>query len=168
MTNHQIYLQTCRELVIEVEATVEVELHDSVNGYLISLLARNFDCVNAITYNYDFLATAKHQEQGFLAKTQFIDAAERCLMISGISPFVAERRGIPPKHFTYCGQLLYNQAAHCTRPTDEFMNALAINFGKMRDVISATFDKTAKTYRQRRQLIDAGSTTTTLMEIKLI
>ena len=168
MTNYQIYLQTCRELVIEAESAARLDLHDSVNAYLIALLARNFDKTDGIQYNYDLLPKLANKETSWTSRMHCVEAAEQCLMISGLTPFVADRRGIEPKHFVNCGRTFYNQAAYCTRPPDDFMNELSNQFNAMRDVVSAAFDRTAKTFRQRRQLVEAGSSITHVAEIKLV
>ena len=167
MSKYQIYLQTCRELVIEAESKTHLDLHDSVNAYLISLLAKNFDKPSCIHYNFDLSLKMANKTQSWSAKTECVEAAEQCLMISGLTPFVAERRGIGPKHFTDCGKTLYSQAAHCTRPPDEFMTELARQFAAMRDVVSVVFDQTEKTFAQRQQLIAAESTITRLYVINI-
>jgi hypothetical protein len=157
MSNYQIYLQTCRELVIEAESSAHLDLNDSVNAYLVALLAKNFDKPNCIQYNYDLLTRTTSKEDSYLARTECVAAAEQCLMISGITPFVAERRGIEPKHFTQCGRTFYHRAAHCTRPPDDFMTELAGQFAVMRDIVGTAFDRGIKTFAQRRQLVAAGS-----------
>jgi hypothetical protein len=168
MTNYQIYLKACRDLIVEIEDMLGHDLPDSVNSYLVNLLAINFNNPQIVTYNYDITLKAAQVSSGFGAKTTFVNLAEQCLIISGITPFVAERRGLPPKHFTNQGQELYHRAANCTRPPDEFMFELCRRFNVMRDVIGATFDKAPKTFKQRRQLTEAGSKTQSLVQIKLV
>ena len=165
MTKYQIYLQTCRELVIEAESKTHLDLHDSVNAYLISLLAKNFDKPQCIAYNYD-LAERSIQSSN-IGKTQLVEAAEQCLMISGLTPFVASRRGIEPKYFANYGKTFYNQAATYTRPPDDFMSELARQFASMRDIVGTVFDHSAKSFTERKQLIDAGSTVTKLFTISI-
>lgn len=168
MTNYQIYLRTCRDLIVEVEDKLHCELPDSVNAYLVNLLAENFDKPAVLNYSYDLIMQSQQLEKSFATKSSLVSLAEKCLMISGITPFVAERRGFPPRHFTEQGKSLYQRAAFCTKPPDDFMCELGQQFNKMRDVVGATFDSAPKTFKQKRQLSQAGSATQTLVAIKLV
>ena len=125
-----------QELVRDGEQQAGVELGESVQSYLVFVLMRYLrdGALAAHVLGLEWLAAAEHT--GAARADALRDVGDRCLLIAGLFPRVAERRRVGPDYYAALGRSAYAGVASATRAGyGELFAQLAQAFNAMRQVL---------------------------------
>lgn len=127
-----------QELVRDGEQHAGVELGESVQSYLVFVLMRYLrdGALAAHVLALDWLAAAEHT--GHARADALRDVGDRCLLIAGRYPRLAERRHVSADYFSNLGCGAYHGVAESARDGYAALFAeLACAFGSMVRVLDA-------------------------------
>jgi hypothetical protein len=102
-------------LIQEGAARSGVRLDESEESYLGFVLIRHQRdaAFGARTFALDWLNA--HEEIGQVRAEALRDVGDRCLLVAGLFPRLAERRRVSPEYFVALGRDAYAGVAGCTR-----------------------------------------------------
>lgn len=107
--------QLWRDLVREGEARAELHLPENVQAYLVFLLMRHLRD-GALAGRTMALEWLQAMELAGRPRTDALrDVGDRCLLLAGWYPRLAERRHVSPAYFAAIGQGAYGEAAGAAR-----------------------------------------------------
>lgn len=127
-----------QELVRDGEQQAGVELGESVQSYLVFVLMRYLrdGALAAHVLALDWLAAA--EQSGHVRADALRDVGDRCLLIAGRYPRLAERRRVSADYFATLGSGAYHGVAESARHGYAALFAeLARAFGSMVRVLGA-------------------------------
>lgn len=104
-----------QELVREAERRADRTLDELRESYLVFVLLRHQgdDCLLARTQALEWLSA--QEEIGTARADALRDVGDRCLLIAGLFPGLAERRRVSVDYYIDLGRGAYDEAAHCSR-----------------------------------------------------
>ena len=104
-----------QELVHDGEARTGIQLGESVQSYLVFVLMRYLrdGALAAHVLALDWLHAAEHTGQARADALR--DVGDRCLLIAGRFPGLAERRHVGPDYFSHLGSGAYRGVAEAAR-----------------------------------------------------
>jgi hypothetical protein len=124
------------ELVREAEQRAHTRLDEPVESYLVFLLQRHQrDSVLAgRTFALEWLEGLERVGQDRVDVLR--DVGDRCLLVAGLFPRLAQRRRVTPAYYAGIGQAAYAAVAEATRAGyAELFHQLALAFEAMRRVL---------------------------------
>jgi hypothetical protein len=124
------------ELVREGEQRTRTRLPEMIESYLVFLLQRHQgDRVLAgRTLALEWLEGL--EQAGSVRADALRDVGDRCLLVAGLYPQVAQRRRVTPAYYAAIGQSAYDAVAEATRAGyAELFRQLARAFEAMRQVL---------------------------------
>jgi hypothetical protein len=124
-------------LVNEAQAACQCNLDEPLESYLVFLLMRFAERPDlaASVMALEFLQAQRAESQ---VATQLRDVGDRCLLVSGLFPRLAERRLVNVSYFVSIGRAAYDQLASLLdRHTDRLYGRLAEAFVVIMDVLHA-------------------------------
>ena len=103
------------ELIREAERNGAAPLDDDAESYLVFLLMRHLrDAeLGGRVMALDYLDALHHAPTP--REQRLRDVGDRCLLVAGLFPRLAERRRVPRDYFLALGQDAYDGVARCTR-----------------------------------------------------
>jgi hypothetical protein len=108
-------LELWYDLVREGEARVRTPLPDIIESYLVFMLQRHQGdpVLGGRTMALDWLAGL--ERVGGERADALRDVGDRCLLIAGLFPRLAQRRNVQPGYYAALGQAAYGEVAAATR-----------------------------------------------------
>lgn len=122
-----------QELIKESQAKLLVNLEEELESYLVFLLIRFIDQpeIAAHTVGLDFLNSYSKTYPSHEYPEQMRSVGDHCLLLCGLFPGRAQRRGSPLSYLVKLGQTAYNTLAS----TDPLYEHLSLSFTTLMDVL---------------------------------
>ena len=127
------YTSAFYDIVRETRANTGYELPEHIEVYLVMLLSHNTDRPN-------FLPETSFAELFLTANTprKRKEFADTCLFVSGVFPYIGERRGINRSYYRDMGTTSYEMLSESWHP--ELFLQLARHFDFLSEFIETVFD----------------------------
>jgi len=125
------------QLIIEAQRTVQINLGEELESYLVFLLMRFIekpDIANFVVA-LEFLSAA--QEDGHLNAQHLQKIGDICLLLAGLFPQRAVKRCIRVSYFVNIGQSAYDLRSQHDYQADSLFHHLASKFVALMDVLQA-------------------------------
>jgi len=128
------YRSAFYEIVRNTEARTGYELPDHIKSYLIMLLSYQTDRPN-------FLPETSFAELFLTANTarRRKELGDTCLFVSGVFPYMGEKRGINRSYYSDMGITSYEMVANSWNP--DLFFALAKHFNFLSEFIERAFEQ---------------------------
>lgn len=104
-----------RELVREGEERSGARLDEDAESYLVFTLMRHDRDAPLASRIMAIELLSALERGGRLREQDLRDVGDRCLLIAGLYPELAERRRVSQRYFVELGQHAYDELAHATR-----------------------------------------------------
>lgn len=104
-----------RELVREGEERSGARLDEDTESYLVFTLMRHDRDAPLASRIMAIEFLSALERGGRLREQDLRDVGDRCLLIAGLYPELAERRRVSQRYFVELGQHAYDELAHATR-----------------------------------------------------
>lgn len=104
-----------RDLVQEAEGRAGRTLDEWREGYLVFMLLRHQQDAYLLARIQALEWLNAQEEVGTARADALRDVGDRCLLIAGLFPGVAERRHVSVDYFIDLGRNAYGEVAHCSR-----------------------------------------------------
>lgn len=127
-------LDLWRDLIKGAENRCEVALHDQIEAYLITLLARfteKPELANSIVATKFLDAMQDHE---VLRRELLADVGDQCLLLTGLFPGVAEKRQVKVRYFVNMGQSAYGMISN---KTSDLYGSLSQQFVQLMDILQS-------------------------------
>lgn len=125
-----------QSLVLEAQSASHIDLTEDLQSYLVFMLMRflNDTQLHEKPIAVDFLETL-HQ-QGKLQQNNLREVGDKCLIISGFFPGLAERRFVQVNYFVNLGKGAYASLSHLSEKTTAMLyQDLSHGFVPLMDVL---------------------------------
>lgn len=126
------------ELVHDAETLCATQLNEELESYLVFLLMR-YAAQPEVTKSVialDFLQS--HQATGKERQLKLRDVGDKCLLLSGLFPGLAERKQVKVSYFVDVGQSAYTVLSEeLNNALAKLFNGLSMEFVSMMDILQA-------------------------------
>jgi hypothetical protein len=136
---NRYYFQACYKLITESEQEINHPLDEDVESYVVRLTADKFDDPS-LGYNKSVIEMKYAPSETTLEKYKHLkDTGDTCLLISSLTPFVAQRFGLSPSYFISIGKDAFYELGKDIEPSTNVYTKIYQQFSYVRDVVENAF-----------------------------
>jgi len=141
MTNFDHYVKASYDLVVSTEVHANLYVEETVEHYLVFLLARHFDKPNFTTDKAvaELIMEAQQETNDDKKHAALKQVGDMCLLISSLTPFFKLRKGIQPKYYVNVGRSAFGSLGSLGYSYSDTYEKVYINFPRMRDLLEVMF-----------------------------
>jgi hypothetical protein len=162
-----------QSLILEAQTASHIDLSEDLQSYLVFLLMRflNETKLSDKPIAVDFLETL--YQHGHLQQSNLREVGDKCLIISGFFPGLAERRFVEINYYVSLGQGAYSALSHLTGKSDAYLYGnLSRGFVLLMDILqtirSMNADKPLLTPLAAADLLEIHQTSDRARFIKIL
>lgn len=155
---NKYYFQVCYQLITESEKQTNQHLDDDVEHYIVQLTAVKFDDPT-LGYHQPISLSRFNKCETTLEKYQQLkQTGDCCLLISSLTPFVAQKFGLSPSYFVSIGKSAFYELGKDLDPPTNIYTKIYQQFCNVRDVVENAFTHKMYSLEQLVVLGKLGST----------
>lgn len=133
---HPTTTASWQSLVLEAQDSSHITLTDDLQSYLVFLLMRFIDDANIHTKPIAIELLESLQQQGRMQQSTLRDVGDKCLLLSGFFPGLAERRLVTVSYFVGMGRNAYSVLSHLSKEASaQLYHDLSHGFVPLMDIL---------------------------------